>query len=149
MTQRRIYQNCHPYLITTNVLKRAPLFESEEYAKVLSDTIIDVCNDLDCELYAFCIMPDHVHLLLRTNNENNISTILQQIKSLTAKDLRGDHGFNVKFWQPRFYHKLIKTTSAFNSAIAYIKENPLKWRLDSRFLKSPYMFIDEKGIKTL
>jgi putative transposase len=142
MTQRRKYQHYHPYFITTNVQKRSSLFEVKEYAQLLSNTIIRVCNSLNCKLYGFCIMPDHVHLLLLTNKENNISTVMQQIKSLTAKAMRERLGFKEKFWQPRFNHQIIDTSNGIAGTITYIKNNYIKWDLDKKYSKMPYLYIN-------
>jgi len=146
LTQRRKHQNYHPYLITTNVLKRAQLFDDIEYASALSKIIIVVCRKLDCELYAYCIMPDHIHLLLQTNAENTISKVMQQIKSLSAKELRDKHDFKVKFWQSRFNHQIIDTNTGITSAIVYIKNNHIKWGLDEKYSLLPYLYIKQLGV---
>lgn len=141
MTQRRKYQNYHPYLITTNILKRSPLFENIDYADVLSKIIFEVCGELNCKVFAYCIMPDHVHLLLQTTAGKNISKVMQQIKSLSAKVLRDKYNFKVKFWQSRFNHQIIDSKSGVIGAITYIKNNHIKWDLSDKYSSLPYLYV--------
>lgn len=64
MTQRRIYQDEFPYFVTTNTRDRRPFFDDIRYARLLHKVIIKSCWIKNCLVYAFCVMPDHLHLLV-------------------------------------------------------------------------------------
>lgn len=64
MSQRRIYQNEFPYFVTTNTQGRRPFFGDVRFAQLLHKVIIKSCWIKNCLVYAFCIMPDHLHLLV-------------------------------------------------------------------------------------
>jgi len=66
MTQRRIYQCAFPYHITFNILNFEGFFEDIKKAKLLHEIILNACGIKDHNVYQFCIMPDHVHLLCKT-----------------------------------------------------------------------------------
>jgi len=63
VTQRRIYQEEFPYFITFRTMEGYPLFEKSKYAALLSHVLFRSCAMKKYVLYAYCIMPDHVHLL--------------------------------------------------------------------------------------
>jgi REP element-mobilizing transposase RayT len=69
MTQRRIYQCDLPYHITFNVLNREWFFEDEAKAKILYEIILNAGDIKNHTVYQFCIMPDHVHLLCKSNEK--------------------------------------------------------------------------------
>ncbi|MFH1366385.1 MAG: hypothetical protein ABIH38_00145 [Patescibacteria group bacterium] len=65
MTQRRIYQNEFPYFITTNIRERFWFFDNKEYTLLFYKIVIKACKKKDFILYAFGILADHVHLLVK------------------------------------------------------------------------------------
>ncbi len=74
MTQRRIYQCAFPYHITFNVLNREWFFDDEAKAGLLHEIILNAGDIKNHAIYQFCIMPDHVHLLCGSNEENTADT---------------------------------------------------------------------------
>ncbi|RJO59005.1 hypothetical protein C4546_04210 [Candidatus Parcubacteria bacterium] len=64
MTQRRIHQGEFPYFITTNIKGDKAFFIHDKYADLLSKIIIGTSMKKGFLLIAYCIMPDHVHLIV-------------------------------------------------------------------------------------
>lgn len=65
MTQRRIYQDNFPYLITSCVYNGIWFFEKRKHTKLLYPIIIKACQLKSFDFYAFCILPNHLHLLVK------------------------------------------------------------------------------------
>ncbi|MEA1955084.1 MAG: transposase [Campylobacterota bacterium] len=75
-------------------------------------------------LIAFCIMPNHIHILFKQNE--NISNIMQKLKggsSLIINRLLNKSG---KFWENNYYDKAIRDEKHFITTYEYIKNNPIK-----------------------
>jgi REP element-mobilizing transposase RayT len=149
MTQRRIYQEEYPYFITTNTLGRHNLFENTYFAAELYNTILKVCRKLHYPIYSFCIMPDHLHLLLGTTININISEVLQQIKSIYTKNLREKYNFNHPIWQKRFNSRIVDSEERLINTINYILYNPIKGGLDKKYQSEPYIYLNKKLIDSL
>lgn len=149
MTQRRIYQEEFPYFITTNTLKRQKIFENTHFAVELYDTILKLCRKLHCPVYAFDIMPDHLHILIGTMAKINISNILQQIKSIYTKNLREKYNFNRPIWQKRFNSRIVDSEERLRNTVNYILNNPIKAGLDKKYQEKPYIYINSKLIDSL
>lgn len=70
MTQRRIYQTEYPYFITTVTAGRSPVFEDKEKAALMAEIIHESCAMHEYTSIAFCILPDHLHLLVESKSES-------------------------------------------------------------------------------
>ena len=60
------------------------VFTREEYFALLIDSL-DYCRkNKGMEIYAWCIMPSHVHLIFRAR-DNNPGVLLKELKTHTSK----------------------------------------------------------------
>jgi REP element-mobilizing transposase RayT len=84
-------------------------------------------NNIDYELVAFAIMPNHVHLLLQPFKK--LSEIMRHIKGKTAKKINESLNLNGKFWAREYYDKVIRNDKQFNITVEYILNNPTKANL--------------------
>lgn len=149
MTQRRIYQKDFPYFISTNTLRRQCIFENTHYAAELYDTTLKVCKNLNCTVYVFSIMPDHLHLLLKVTGKITISKVLQQIKSIFTKNLREKYNFNKPIWQKRFNSRIVDSEERLENTIDYILNNPIKAGLEKKYQEKPYIYLNKKAIDSI
>lgn len=76
----------------------------------------------------YCIMPDHVHLLLRIHSDSNgriisaptVSTVVGSLKRWVAKET------GQAIWQKSFYDHCIRNKNDYDEIWRYIENNPLK-----------------------
>ena len=78
----------------------------------------------------YCIMPDHVHLLLFHPDKHGrqiaaptLSGAIGQLKRWVSMQL----GFSI--WQKSFYDRIIRNEAAYHEVWQYIDENPLRMQL--------------------
>jgi REP element-mobilizing transposase RayT len=72
------------YFVSFAVINWIDIFTREAYFNVIIDSL-DYCRKhKGMELFAYCIMPSHIHLLFRDDNENP-SGLLRDIKGFTSK----------------------------------------------------------------
>jgi REP element-mobilizing transposase RayT len=80
-------------------------------------------------LFAWCVMPNHVHVVARFFTGTTLATVLHSWKSFSSKHanrILGSHGV---FWQREYYDHLIRHEEEFERAIRYVAENPAKAKL--------------------
>jgi menaquinone-specific isochorismate synthase len=80
-------------------------------------------------LFAWCIMPNHVHVVARLFPGEKLAAVVYSWKSFSAKHanrVRGAHG---AFWQREYYDHLIRGEEEFGRAVRYVAENPAKANL--------------------
>ncbi len=85
-SQKRFYEDGSIYFITSKALNNYPYFKEN----ILCDLFIEelrLCKKLKgFELYAFCLNHDHFHLLIKPNEEFNISKIMKSFKENFSRD---------------------------------------------------------------
>ena len=149
MTQRIIYQNEYPYFLTSNTYYRRIFFNNTKKAQILYEVIFTKCKSLKCKIISFCTMPDHVHWFLWPNDKNNISKVMQQIKSCYVNELRVKFNLNTKVWQPRYNYRIVDNHKRLCNTLEYIKKNYLKTGLSPKYGRKPYTYFNWREIRKL
>ena len=105
--------------------------KTPKIAKVVEDTILHFDADR-YQLHAWVIMPNHVHLLLTPTDGQPLSTILQLVKTFSARNANSILVRRGKFWQSDYFDRLIRDERHFYTAHDYIENNPIKAGLCDR-----------------
>ena len=90
---------------------------------ILLNAFIKEHDSVLYELFAFCIMPNHVHLLIKPLVDLN--KLMQKLKGGSAKLINENLGTKGRFWAADYYDKLIRDEKHFSVVYRYIKNNPL------------------------
>jgi REP element-mobilizing transposase RayT len=80
-------------------------------------------------LWAWCIMPNHVHVVLEPIPPYTLAPILHSWKSFTANQAHKLLGTQGPFWQREYYDHLIRDETALWRLIDYVMQNPIKSHL--------------------
>ncbi len=78
------------------------------------------------ELFAFVVMNDHVHLLLRPLPGFRLEGILHSLKSFTARALQRSAGRIGSVWQDESFDRVIDSEEEYVEKLGYIANNPCK-----------------------
>ena len=93
-------------------------------------------------LHAFCIMPNHVHVLLTVLREDiPFYKVLQRLKTYTA--VRANRILNrvgQSFWQAKSYDHIVRNGKSFERIIAYILNNPVQAGLVDKWEDWPHSY---------
>ena len=81
------------------------------------------------QLFAWCVMPNHVHVVARLFPGNTLATVLHSWKSFSAKHANRILGMPGVFWQREYYDHLIRNEGELERSIRYVSENPVKAQL--------------------
>jgi len=101
-SQKRFYGKDKIYFITANTFKRFPFFKEDLFCELFIENL-KICKQIKpFRLYAFTIIPDHVHLLLEPVGKFNISQIMFSIKKQFSHDVNRVIGINKDYFK---YHK--------------------------------------------
>lgn len=126
------------YFITACVdSSMAKPFLEAKVAQVLVEAIQNEHEQMYL-LYAYVVMPDHFHMLIKPVSENSLGKILHKVKGSSAYRINKLLGRNGKFWQAENYDHLIRNALSFREKWEYIKENPVKAHLISTAEEYPF-----------
>ncbi len=102
--------------------------EAQDYEHYLN-TVQRYKKKYHFKLFAFCLMTNHVHLLIKISKYGSISRIMQ---SITIAHTRR---FNFKYqrcghiWQGRFHSPIVSNDDYLLKAMQYIEQNPLRAKM--------------------
>ncbi|MGH9747310.1 MAG: REP-associated tyrosine transposase [Candidatus Acidiferrales bacterium] len=77
-------------------------------------------------LFAWCVMPNHVHTLFRLLGNHDLATVLHAWKSYSAKRANALLKRSGEFWQREYFDHLVRSEDEFHRIVAYILQNPRK-----------------------
>jgi len=100
------------------------LLLNKKYANIVENSL-HFYDNKNYELIAYCIMPNHVHLLVENVN-TQLFRVLQSIKSFTAKKINEQMNKSGKIWQRESYDHIVRKNSNIEDYINYILQNPVK-----------------------
>jgi len=75
------------YFVSFAVVKWLKVFTQDAYKDILVDSLIHCQTHKGMELFAWCIMTNHAHLVYRCNEENNPGKVLGDFKRFTSKQV--------------------------------------------------------------
>lgn len=75
-------------------------------------------------LHAWCVMPNHVHVVVRPLGAHTLAAILKSWKGFTGKDANRRLMRVGAFWQAEYYDHLIRDAADFAHSVRYVLENP-------------------------
>ena len=78
------------------------------------------------QLHAWCIMPNHVHVLVTPLADWTLKRIVLSWKSYTANQLNKYFGRSGRFWHRDFFDRFIRNAEHFEQVFHYIECNPVK-----------------------
>lgn len=88
-------------------------------------------NNVRYRLHAWCIMPNHVHVIVEPIPDNDLSKIIHSWKSYTAHKANKILDLTGAFWRQDAYNHIIRSRKEYFFQIQYVWENPEKARLQN------------------
>jgi putative transposase len=114
--------NSGTFFITAITYNRRRVLQTDTNARLFTETLQHYRTEGFYKLFAFVVMPDHVHLLITTDD---LTEAMQRIKGGFSRKL----GSRLPVWQRGFTDHLILTREQFNSRRDYIHQNPVRAHL--------------------
>jgi REP element-mobilizing transposase RayT len=79
-SQKRIYEEGGEYFVTCKTKDNYPFFKEQIFCKLWIEEL-SLCKKLKkFELFGFCLLPDHFHMMFRPGNHENLSRVMQFFK---------------------------------------------------------------------
>lgn len=101
---------------------------SDECMKVLNN----LCGSENIKLLVYCLMPDHIHLLIKTLEGSDIILFVRKFKSIVSKLAKQYFGI-AYIWQKSFYDHFLRKEEAINKVAEYILNNPVRKNIVSEW----------------
>ncbi len=106
-------------------------------AQILADTL-HLFDGERYRLISYCIMPNHVHVMIEVAPGWTLSKILHSWRSFSAQKANQILGRRGIFWMEEYYDRYIRNEEHFANVLEYIRMNPVKGGLVSNSSEWPW-----------
>ncbi|MDP3093651.1 MAG: transposase [bacterium] len=131
-----LFQSCY-HIITRGNNKNVIFREKEDYLYFLN-LIKKYKKEHPFDLYHYCLMPNHVHLLIQTNKSTDFSVLMKKLNLSYYHYFRKKYGWTGHFWQNRFKNKPVGKDEYFIQCGKYIELNPVRANITKKPQEYPY-----------
>ncbi len=134
----RQHSSLNTYHVVVKGISSQLLFEEHnDYLKYL-EILRFQKEKCDFELFAYCLMSNHIHLLIRTNS-TPLESIFRKINTTYANWFNMKYSHSGPLQDGRYYSEPVNSLDYFLSALRYIHRNPVNANLEKSVgLKYPW-----------
>ena len=84
----KIHDQSQVYFVTFTIVNWIDVFIRDDYREIVVDSLKYCQNNKGLEVYAWCIMTSHMHLIIGSDGRNKIEDIIRDFKSYTSRHIR-------------------------------------------------------------
>ena len=103
---------------------RQAVFEEGGDYRVFLDTLGEAVERFRTEIHAYCLMPNHYHLLVRTPDAN-LGRVMRHVDGLYTQRYHRRHGTDGSLFRGRYRAIVVDTDAYLLSVSRYIHRNPI------------------------
>jgi putative transposase len=119
---KRYQTEGHHHFLTFSCYRRLPYLNDDHSRIAFLTTLERLRQRHQFQLFAYVLMPEHVHLLLSEPKLHPLATTISVLKGETSKLLKATR---TQFWQTRYYDFNVFTHPKFVEKLRYIHRNPV------------------------
>jgi REP element-mobilizing transposase RayT len=116
------------YHVTARGNRRAPIYHDTRDHLIWLDTLADTVREHELKVHAYCMMPNHFHLLLRTVHAN-LSEGMHMLNANYCQHFNKRHRLTGHVLQGRFHAVQIADEKQLLAVARYICLNPVRAKL--------------------
>ncbi|MDP6617078.1 MAG: transposase [Gammaproteobacteria bacterium] len=121
----RIVVPDYPHHVTQRGARRQrTFFEESDYRSYLN-LLSNNKSRAEADIWAYCLMPNHVHLVVVPHRPDSLSKLLGNTHHRYARLVNEAHGWQGHLWQERF-QSFVMDEEHLVAAVRYIELNPVR-----------------------
>ena len=121
----------YPHHVTQRGNRRQRVFFDGEDYECYLELIAAGCRDSQTKCLAYCLMSNHVHLILTPDSEGGLRSALAEAHRHYTRRVNFRNGWRGHLWQERF-HSFPMNGAHLAAAVRYVELNPVRANLVSR-----------------
>src|SRR4030042_4368987 len=122
----RIVGAGYPHHIVERGNNRERVFANPiDYEKYLS-FLSKYSEEKEAAVLAYCLMPNHIHFLVRPSGEEALAKMMQGVTLCYSKYFNRENGRTGRLWESRYYSTVIDGDSYLWTVSKYIENNPMR-----------------------
>lgn len=80
----KIFEGDEAYFVTFTIIDWIKVLEDDNYKMIVIDSIKYCQLNKGLHVFGYCIMPNHVHMIIQSTGKFTVSDILRDMKTHTA-----------------------------------------------------------------
>lgn len=155
------------YFVTTTVVNWIDIFSRPKYKHIIIESLAFCQKNKGLEIYAWVLMPNHLHFIIGAENLEQVQTVLRDFKKFTSKKIIAELQEDIQesrrewmlqlfkqageknqkiskyhFWQDGCYTEVISSLKFFKQKLDYIHQNPVR----AEFVRYPQDYLYSSAI---
>ncbi len=127
----RFIQPGFAYHITQRGSNKQRVFLDESDYSVYLRFLRDNHQEAGVSILAYCLMTNHVHLIVRPEFEDSLSALFRRVQGHYARYINLKNGRSGHLWQNRYYSCVLSQTHLLR-ALRYVEHNPVRAQLTDK-----------------
>jgi len=117
-----------PHHVTQRGNRRQPTFFCDGDYEIYLDLMAQWCGAWGVEVWAYCLMPNHVHMIVVPESEEALCRAIGEAHRRYTRHVNFREGWRGHLWQGRF-SSFVMEEAYLRSAVRYVEMNPARARL--------------------
>lgn len=113
------------YHVTARINRGEKIFMAQEDRELFMETLKRAKGKFNFTIKNFCIMGNHINLLIKPGPGVSLSKIMQWLLGVFAQLWNRKHRLSGHLWGDRFFSKIILGILDFMGVFSYIDQNPV------------------------
>ena len=118
----------YPHHVTQRGARRMKTFFSRADYSYYLDLVSHYKDEAGVEIWAYCLMPNHVHFVAVPEEEDSLSRLFKETHRRYTRHVNFRKGWKGHLWQERF-HSFVMDEQYLLATVRYVELNPVKARL--------------------
>ncbi|MEX2480353.1 MAG: transposase [Gammaproteobacteria bacterium] len=127
----------YPHHVTQRGSRRQKTFFYDADYRLYTRLIARYAIAAHTEIWAYCLMPNHVHLVLMPTKEFGLKIPLAEVHRRYAITINTREGWRGHLWQERF-HSFVMDEPYLHATVRYVERNPVAAGLCDRAEQWPW-----------
>lgn len=127
----RVVAPHYPHHVTQRGNRRQAVFFGDGDYGAYLDLMHGACVKAETAVLAYCLMPNHVHLILVPRHEDGLRGAIAEAHRRYTRLVNFREGWRGHLWQERF-HSFVMDEAHLAAAIPYVEQNPVRAGLCER-----------------
>ncbi len=125
------------HIINRGNRREAVFHDKYDYERFLK-LLLDSKEKYSINIYAYCLMPNHFHLVIYTHYSDNLSKALHWISSSYVRYYNKKYKISGHLWQGRYKSFIVEQDSYLITLLKYVEANPKRAKIVKECEKYQY-----------
>lgn len=117
-----------PHHVTQRGNRREEVFFTDDDRCAYLDWLKDYAEKYDVEVLAYCLMTNHIHLIVVPASEDGLEKVLKPLHMRYAQRVNRARHWKGHVWQGRFFSSALDEDYLW-AAVRYVERNPVRARV--------------------